>query len=253
MKIITWNVNGLRSVHKKGFLEWFHKEKADIVCLQEIKARGTVIPVELKKIDGYHLYFNCADKPGYAGVAVYAKKKPKHISKPSFSGRFDQEGRILELQFENFTLIDLYLPHGGRQKENLAYKLDCYECLFKYLINNKARNYILAGDFNIAHTGIDLARPKQNQNNIMFTSEERTKIDQLIKIGFIDAFRYLYPAEGGHYTWWPYMANARQRNLGWRIDYVFIQKLLANKLVDASMLNNVFGSDHCPVELSLKI
>ncbi|MFA5926646.1 MAG: exodeoxyribonuclease III [Patescibacteria group bacterium] len=253
MKIVTWNVNGLRSVYKKGFLEWLSKEDADVVCLQEIKVGEDVIPAGLKNIDRYHAFFNCAAKPGYAGVAVYTKKKPKNVSRPSFSDRFDQEGRILELEFDDFNLINLYLPHGGRQKENLEYKLDCYRHLQRYLSEEQNRNVVLAGDFNIAHGEIDLARPKQNKDNIMFTPEERAQLDELISIGFIDSFRHFRPDGAGYYTWWPYMADARTRNLGWRIDYIFVSKTLSVSVSGASILSDVLGSDHCPLGIDLEM
>lgn len=165
--------------------------------------------------------------------------------------RFDSEGRFLELEFPNFTLINLYLPHGGRKKENLAYKLEVYEHLISYLKNKLQHNLVVTGDFNIAHHEIDLARPKQNLHNIMFTPEERTKIDKLIHLGFIDTFRE-FNRRCGQYTWWPYAHNARQRNLGWRIDYTFISPALKSHLKKSSIHANVFGSDHCPIELELE-
>ena len=164
--------------------------------------------------------------------------------------RFDQEGRILKLKYPDFTLINLYTPHGGRQKENLDYKLKVYNRLLKYLQKFKDRNIILIGDFNIAHQEVDLARPKQNQNNIMFTQEERKRINQIIDLGFLDTFREFHK-EGGHYTWWPYFVNARKRNLGWRIDYIFVSKKLVPKLRDAFILSEVMGSDHCPIGIEI--
>jgi len=250
MKIISWNVNGLRAVYKRGFLKWLTKSRADIVCLQELKAQAAQIPADLLKPKNYSAYFNFASKKGYAGVAVYTKTKPVKTAKRLGLKRFDQEGRFLKLEYPKFTLINLYLPHGGRQKENLDYKLEVYQRLLNYLKRIKDQNLILIGDFNIAHQEIDLARPKDNRNNIMFTPAEREQLDQLISLGFTDTFRK-FNQRGGHYTWWPYFAKARQRNLGWRIDYAFVSKKLAPKLKDAFILSKVPGSDHCPIGIQI--
>ena len=254
MKIITWNVNGLRSVWQKGFLAFVSQTKPDILCLQEIKIQ----PEQLEKLEvpkGYCLFSNCAQRKGYSGVAIYLNKScaRSHLAQIENSlglDRFDDEGRFLQLKFPKFTLINLYLPHGGRQKENLDYKLKVYDFLLKRLARRKNRPLILAGDFNVAHQEIDLARPRQNQNNIMFTPAERKQLDDLITLGFIDTFRVLNP-EGGHYTWWPYFADARKRNLGWRIDYCFVSKLLLPRLKKSFILSKVLGSDHCPVGVEL--
>lgn len=250
MRLITWNVNGIRSVYKKGFLESAEKIGADIICLQEIKAEEDKIPDEVVKMDGYFACFNSAQKKGYAGTAVFSKTKPEKISKKIGFERFDREGRFLRLDFEDFILINLYLPHGGRQKENLSYKLEVYDCLLDYLKKLKNKNVILAGDFNVAHNEIDLARPKQNRKNIMFTAEERAQLDKIEGLNFVDSFRK-FNQESGNYTWWPYMANARERNLGWRIDYVFISEKLALNLKNAFILNKTLGSDHCPTGVEI--
>lgn len=250
MKIISWNVNGLRAIYKKNFLQWFRNINADIVCLQEIKAQKQQLPVDLVKPEGYHVYFNTASKLGYSGVLVYAKKKPRTIEYKLGIKRFDQEGRILNLQYPGFNLVNLYIPHGGRKKENLIYKLNVYNRLLGYLKKQKAKNFILVGDFNIAHKEIDLARPKQNQNNIMFTPEERKEIDNIIKLGYIDTFRAFHK-KAGNYTWWPYFANARARNLGWRLDYIFTSKNLNPKLKNAFILSKTMGSDHCPIGIEI--
>jgi exodeoxyribonuclease-3 len=249
MKIISWNVNGLRAVYKRNFLDWFKNEDADFVCLQEIKIQDITLPDELLNIKGYHAFFNFAQKPGYSGTAIYAKQKPLSITKKFGSKRFDSEGRFIQLEYSNFLLTNFYFPHGGRQKENLNYKLEVYKKLFGYL--HKNRNQILAGDFNIAHKEIDLARPKQNRDNIMFTPEERKQIDKIIGLKFSDTFR-LFNKGNGNYTWWPYMANARARNLGWRIDYVFTSRNLSKKVKKAFILKDVLGSDHCPVGIEIE-
>lgn len=250
VKIISWNVNGLRAVYKRNFLTWFKETNADIVCLQEIKASKEQLPSDLINIPDYHPYFNCAVKPGYSGVAVYTKQKPIATETKIGLKRFDEEGRVLKLIFPEFTLFNLYVPHGGRQKENLNYKLDVYDYLLNLFEKMRGERVILIGDFNVAHKEIDLARPKQNQKNIMFTQEEREQLDKFIALGFTDSFRKFHP-EGGHYTWWPYFANARERNIGWRIDYAFFSKHLSTKMKEAFILPQVKGSDHCPIGLKI--
>jgi len=282
MKILSWNVNGLRAAYKRNFLKWLKSVDADFICLQEIKAQKEKLPDELLNIDKYHAFFNFAQKPGYSGVAIYAKQKPAKTEYKLGLKRFDQEGRIIALTYPGFSLINVYLPHGGRGKENLVYKLEVYKFLINYLKKLKAepkfyslssskgkilasnpstrsadglaqginRPVIIIGDFNIAHTALDLARPKQNQNNIMFTLEERAQIDALVELGFTDIFRMFHKG-GENYTWWPYFANARARNLGWRIDYCFTSKSLAPKVKKAFILSDVFGSDHCPIGVEI--
>jgi len=246
MKILSWNVNGLRSIIRKNFLPWFEKTAPEILCLQEIKAQPQQLPKNIVKPEGYFPFFNSATKAGYSGLLIYSKIKPLKLEVKLGIKRFDNEGRFLRLDYPNFSLINLYLPHGGRGKENLNYKLTVYELLLKYLKPLKNKNVILIGDFNIAHEEIDLARPKQNKNNIMFTPEERKQFDKLIDLGFTDTFRKFHP-EGNHYTWWPYFTNARERNLGWRIDYAFVSKSLMLNLKKAFILSEVKGSDHCPI------
>lgn len=251
MKIISWNVNGIRAVYKKNFLGWLTRSRADIVCLQEIKAQKDQIPPDLFTPADYLVYVNPARRKGYAGTLVYTKQKPNKINTKMGLKKFDEEGRILELHYPGFVLINLYLPHGGRQKENLDYKLQVYQCLLRRLKRLKDKKVVLIGDFNIAHQEIDLARPKDNQNNTMFTSLERKQIDKIIALGFTDTFRKLHREKGGHYTWWPYFYNARSRNLGWRIDYAFISKPLAPHLKKAFILPKVMGSDHCPIGIEI--
>jgi exodeoxyribonuclease-3 len=252
MKIISWNVNGLRSIYQKGFPEWREKSGADIVCIQEVKAQAHSIPQDLFSSSKYSFVANYAERPGYSGVGIYCKEKPKKIETKLGHARFDAEGRMVRLDYPKFTFIGLYIPNGSRDKRDMAYKLEAYERLFKYLKTIKQKNIVLAGDFNIAHEEIDLARPKENKNSTMFTPEERVCVDKLESLGFVDSFRSLH--EGGeHYSWWPYFANARERNLGWRIDYVFVSKPLVPKLKNAFILPSVMGSDHCPVGVDLDI
>lgn len=250
MKIVSWNVNGLRAVYKKGFSAWLKKTKADVLCLQEIKAQKEQLPSALLQIRDYYHYFNSAQRKGYSGVAVYTREKPLKVEREVGMERFDQEGRLLELQYPDCLLVNLYLPHGGRKKENLDYKLKVYSFLLGYLGKVKNEKAIVIGDFNIAHKEIDLARPKQNQKNIMFTLEERKQIERLIGLGFIDSFRK-FNKKGGHYTWWPYFAQARERNLGWRIDYTFVSRKLAPRLKRAFIFSDVVGSDHCPIGIEI--
>ncbi len=250
MKIVSWNVNGLRSVQGKNFLEWFKKERADIVCLQEIKIQSEQIPEALRTIKGYELYLNTGERKGYAGVAVYTKQKPLKVSAALGMERFDREGRFLRLDYADYILIALYMPQGSRDKRDLPYKLEVYDRLLKYLGKIKSKPVLVIGDMNIAHTELDLARPKQNQKNVMFTPGERHQLDTLAALGFVDTFRRCTKGDG-HYTWWPYFANARQRNLGWRIDYIFASKQLALKIKKAFILPEVYGSDHCPIGVIL--
>jgi len=268
MKILSWNVNGLRAIAEKGFLDWVKKSNADVICLQETKAQEKDLASNLLYPQGYNSFFNSAVKKGYSGVVVYTKQKPLRVKNKLGMKRFDEEGRFLELQYPGFVLINFYLPHGGRKKENLVYKLKVYQKIFKYLEKMKKQKLILIGDFNIAHQEIDLARPKQNKNNIMFTPKEREQIDKLIGLGFIDSFRKFYK-EGGNYTWWPYsrvkrenkvlrenragsyFVNFRQRNLGWRIDYAFVSKNLTPSLKKSFILPQVKGSDHCPIGIEV--
>jgi exodeoxyribonuclease-3 len=247
MKIVSCNVNGIRAANKKGLLDFINDEKPDILCLQEIKANREDIPDELQNINSYQLITNCANKKGYSGVAVYTKTAPISVKDKLELERFDSEGRMLQLEYPDFTLINLYFPHGGRNKENLEYKLAVYDKFFEKLEKLKDENVIIIGDFNIAHRDIDLARPKQNQNNIMFTPAERQQIDKLIDLGFVDAFR-MFNSKNGNYTWWPYAFDARARNMGWRIDYCFVSKSLAGKLQGATIYSDAsYFSDHCGV------
>lgn len=252
MKIISWNVNGLRSVVRKGFFEWIKKENPDILCLQEIKIKESDLTFDLLYPSGYFAFYNSAVKKGYSGTAVFAKEKPKSINKKLSFRKFNDEGRFLELNFSNFTLINTYIPHGSRDKKNLKYKLKAYDSLTEKLSSLSEKPLVLCGDFNIAHKKIDLARPENNLNNIMFTPEERACLDKLADLDFSDTFRE-FNKRGGNYTWWPYRANARKRNLGWRIDYIFISKSLKGDLVKAFILKDVWGSDHCPIGITIDV
>jgi len=251
MKIVSFNVNGIRAAVRKGFLKWFQESKADIICLQEVRAEIEQMPSDLVNFHGYYSYFNVAMKKGYSGVAIYSRKKPQRIGYKLGMERFDQEGRMLALEYENFVLVNLYLPHGGWQKENLPYKLKVYQFFLDYLKNIVSQKpVILAGDFNIAHQEIDLARPKQNYNNTMFTPAEREQIDRIIDLGFIDTWRE-FDQNSGNYTWWSNFAHARQRNLGWRIDYIFTSSQFKKGLKKAFIWPEVECSDHCPIGVNI--
>lgn len=250
MKIVSWNVNGLKSAYKRNFLKWLQSSEANIVCLQEIKTKLDPLKATLIKPKDYFLYFNSAKKEGMWGVAIYSKEKIIKVESKMGMKRFDEEGRFLRMNFSDFILINFYSPHGGREKENLNYKLEVYENFLNYLQKIKDEKVILAGDFNVAHKEIDLAGPKENQNNIMFTLEERKQIDKIIELGFVDTFRE-FRKDGGYFSWWSYSFKARERNLGWRIDYIFVNKSLIPKLKNAFILPEVKGSDHCPIGIEI--
>ncbi len=249
MQILSWNVNGLRSAYKKGFLNWLKKSNADIVCLQELRSKKEQLPKELINIDGYRSFFNSAVRKGYSGTVVYVKKEPLKIEKEIGFKRFDEEGRMIKLKYKDFTLINFYMPNGGRQKQDMNYKLEFYDYLFGYL-KKENKNLILTGDFNIAHKEIDLARPKENKNSTGFTPEEREKIDKLTNLGFVDSFRF-FNKDKKAYTFWSNFARARERDVGWRIDYFFISKDLFSRCKKSFILKDVMGSDHCPIGIEI--
>lgn len=247
MKIYSWNVNGIRSAWGKGLSSFILDETPDILCLQEIKANNDQLPET-----NYVVYSNHAQKPGYAGVAVFSREKAVRVDKKLGHKRFDEEGRFLQIEFDRLTLINVYIPHGGRKKENLKYKLEVYDLLVKRLEQIKDKPVVLVGDFNIAHDERDLARPSSNLNNIMFTKEERQQLDRIESLGFVDTFR-LSHKDNGHYSWFPYAFDARNRNLGWRIDYCFLSKRMGKGLKSSFILGGITGSDHVPVGIEVDI
>lgn len=252
IKIISFNLNGIRAASRRGLQNWLEKEPADIFCFQEIRAEKQQIPPGLQERKDYCTYFNPALKKGYAGTALFTQKKPLSLKKSLNWQKFDQEGRMIEAEYQNFILINLYLPNGGRKQENMDYKLKSYDCLLGYLkkIISRKKPIILAGDFNVAHSEIDLARPQANKKNTMFTPSERKKIDQLIALGFKDSWRQLN-SEPGHYTWWSHFAKARARNIGWRIDYIFVFLNSSLSLNQAYIYPQIMFSDHCPVGVEI--
>jgi exodeoxyribonuclease III len=252
MKIITWNVNGLRAVYKKNLVDWIFKEDADLYCFQEIKASKDKVPQELLELPGYKAYVNPAIRPGYSGTMILSKKEPNDFEMKIGFDNFDREGRVITLFFGNLAIINLYMPNGGRAGENMDYKLLSFMKLRNYLegLKKGGKKIVFVGDINIAHKEIDLARPKENKKSTGFTPSERMEIDNLVNDGFVDIFRE-YNSEGGHYTWWSHFANARERNIGWRIDYAFITPDLKDRVKKVQILTEVLGSDHCPVLLEL--
>ena len=250
MKILSWNVNGLRAIHKKDSLQCFLKENADIFCLQETKASPDQLPDELKNINGYFSYFAHSEiKKGYSGVAIYTKEKPEKVEYGMGIKEFDQEGRLLTLHFKNFTLLTVYFPNGGQSPERLKYKLDFYDAFLKHIegLRKNGHKIIFCGDVNTAHEEIDLARPKENEMNTGFLPEERAWIDEVIRHGYIDTFRNLNPNKKDSYSYWDIKTRARDRNVGWRLDYFFISSDLQKDLKEAFILKDIFGSDHAPV------
>ena len=252
MKILSWNVNGLRSVHRKGFLDWFIEVQPDIFCVQEIKATPDQLDEKLRLIDGYFSYFNPAEKKGYSGVAIYTKVKPKSVYCGIGIERFDSEGRILVADYGTFMLFNIYFPNGRRSEERLTYKMEFYEAFLEHVdvLHRKGRNIIVTGDFNTAHKEIDLARPKPNEGTSGFLPMEREWMDKFISKGFIDTFRIL-DQTSGNYTYWDQISRARDRNVGWRIDYFFVNNRTRNSVMSASICPHIMGSDHCPIELEI--
>jgi exodeoxyribonuclease III len=254
MKILSWNVNSIRAICRKGFPEWFLSEKADIVCVQETKAALEQFPPDIRHIEGYDLYVSSAEKKGYSGVAIWAKDKPRSVTTLLGYRRFDAEGRLICLGFKEFSLFNVYFPNGGASKERLRYKLDFYDALLKHLVRfkGKKKNLILCGDVNTAHKDIDLARPKANKDVSGFLPVERQWIDKLISRGFVDTFR-IFDQMGENYSWWDYKTAARQRNVGWRLDYFFVNEALRKNVKKAFIRKDVLGSDHCPVGIEIDV
>lgn len=250
-KLISWNVNGLRAVHGKGFLDFVDLHKPDILCLQEIKATAEQLPTEINPIAGYFAFYNSAEKKGYSGTAIYTKIKPISVVDGIGIHDHDKEGRVQTAEFENFYLVNCYTPNVKPTLARLEYRIGWDKDFLNYLKNlEKSKPVILCGDLNVAHTEIDLARPDSNRGNAGFTDEEREGISNLLNSGFLDSFRVFYE-EGGHYTWWSYRGGARFRNVGWRIDYVCVSESLKGNLKDGFILHDVIGSDHCPVGIDL--
>jgi exodeoxyribonuclease-3 len=254
MKIISWNVNGIRAALNKGFFDWFKTESPDILCLQEIKALPEQAPPHIRNIPGYNIIWNSAEKKGYSGVLTFSKQKIIDTKKGFGIKNFDIEGRILISEFPSFFLFNIYFPNGKKNKERLDYKMDFYDSFLSYANNlkTKGKNIVVCGDFNTAHKEIDLARPKENEKISGFLPIERAWIDKFIDHGYIDIFRY-FNKEPEQYTWWDMKTRARERNIGWRIDYFFVNKEFLPKIKKAFIQKNVTGSDHCPIGINIDI
>lgn len=244
MKIVSWNVNGIRACVKKGFEQFFEQADADIFCVQEIKCQENQIQLQL---EGYIQYWNYAEKKGYSGTAVFTKQPPLAVSR-GIDGKDDIEGRVLTLEFESFYIVNCYTPNSQRDLARLPYRLEWEDRMFDYLKSlDEEKPVIYCGDLNVAHQEIDLRNSRSNKGNSGFTEEERGKMTKLLSNGFIDTFRSLYPDQHEAYTWWSYMKDVRARNIGWRIDYVMVSERLAENVQQAGMHPEVLGSDHCPV------
>jgi len=254
IKLLSWNVNGIRAVHKKGFLDWLAASSPDILCIQETKARPDQLPEQLIEPPGYHSYWHSARKPGYSGVAVYTKEKPVNVDTSMRTERFDGEGRNIRLDFGDFTLFNVYFPNGKASKERLRFKMDFYGTFLQQIqsLRKEKPRLIFVGDVNTAHKEIDLARPKENEKFSGFLPEEREWIDKVVSARYIDTFRQ-FNSDAGQYSWWDLKSRARERNVGWRIDYVFVTEEMLDRVKKAFIMSDVMGSDHCPVGVELGI
>ena len=253
MKLYSWNVNGILAAERKGFLDWLDQIQPDILCLQETKARVDQLGSSLIKDHGYHTYWHSAQKAGYSGVATFCKEEPYFIQEGLGIDRFDSEGRVLITEHENFLLYNIYFPNGQKDDTRLNYKLDFYDELLP-IVNDQVENgnnVIITGDWNTAHHPIDLARPKENEKTSGFMPIERQRIDTYVSHGWVDTFRHFH-SDSDRYTWWTYRFGARERNIGWRIDYFFVNEILVEQLDNADIHPDIMGSDHCPVSLTLK-
>ncbi len=250
MKLISWNVNGIRACVQKGFLDFFKEVDADIFCIQESKMQEGQLELEL---EGYHQYWNYAEKKGYSGTAIFTKQAPISVQYGIGIEEHDHEGRVITLEFEDFYMVTVYTPNSQDELKRLDYRMQWETDFLAYLKKlEEKKGVIFCGDLNVAHQEIDLKNPKTNRKNAGFTDEERGKFGEVLATGFIDTFRYFYPDVEGAYSWWSYRFNSRAKNAGWRIDYFCVSECLKDRLEDAKILTDVMGSDHCPVQLDLK-
>lgn len=251
MRLLSWNVNGIRAVLGKGFPEFIAGERPDILCLQETKARPEQVQLP-PELGGYEAYWSSAEKPGYSGVAVFTREKPLDVKEGLGIPEHDREGRVLTLEFHDFILVNVYTPNAQDELKRLDYRLSWDEAFRNHVAREATRKpVVFCGDLNVAHQEIDLARPKENRRNPGFSDEERQSFGQLLSAGFTDTFRHFYPEKAAAYSWWSYRAGARQKNVGWRIDYFGVSHCFASRLKDAEILPHVHGSDHCPVGITL--
>lgn len=248
MKLVSWNVNGIRAVVNKGFYDFFNEVNADIFCVQETKLQEEQVDESLKSLREYN-YWNSAVKKGYSGTATFSKTKPISVKFGE-----DDEGRVITCEYEKFYQVNCYTPNSKRELERLSFRMEWEDKIRKYLKElDKVKPVIYCGDFNVAHNEIDLKNPNTNHRNAGFTDEERDKMTKLLDSGFIDTFRYLYPDKKDEYTWWSYMFHAREKNVGWRIDYFIVSDRIKDKIIDAKIHKDILGSDHCPIELDIGI
>lgn len=251
LKLVSWNVNGLRACMNKGFMDTFNDLDADVFCLQETKMQPHQLQLNLP---GYYQYWNSADKKGYSGTAIFTKQKPISESYGLGIEEHDHEGRVITLEFEKYYMVCVYTPNSKRELERLDYRMVWEDDFRAYVAKlNEQKPVVICGDLNVAHTEIDLKNPKTNRRSAGFTDEERNKLTELLAAGFTDSFRYLYPDKTGIYSWWSYMRKARENNAGWRIDYFIVSNSLQDKIKQAGIHNEYFGSDHCPVSLQLDL
>ena len=251
MRLISWNVNGIRAALKKGFMDFFEDVDADIFCLQETKLSAGQLDLEL---EGYHQYWNYAEKKGYSGTAVFTKEEPIHVSYGIDMEEHDKEGRVITCEYEDFFLVTCYTPNSQRGLARLDYRMEWEEDFRKYLnMLDQVKPVVLCGDLNVAHKEIDLKNPSANRKNAGFSDEERSQFQNLLDAGYTDTFRYLYPDAVDRYSWWSYITKARERNAGWRIDYFVVSERLAEDIVEADIRDDIMGSDHCPVYLELEV
>ena len=262
MKLVSWNVNGIRACVKKGFEEFFAKVDADIFCVQETKMQiaDSEKSQDIKEImnmpifNNYFSYWNSAQKKGYSGTAIFTKKEPISVCYGIGIEEHDKEGRVITLEFEDFYMVNIYTPNSKRELERLDYRQIWEDEIRKYLLDlNKNKPVIMCGDLNVAHKEIDLKNPKTNRRNAGFTDEEREKMTELLNAGFTDSFRYLYPEKQDAYTWWSYMGHAREKNVGWRIDYFIVSNDIKDKIKEAEIYPETLGSDHCPIYLEIEV
>lgn len=255
MKLVSWNVNGLRAVITKGFEDFFKSINADIFCIQETKMQQEQLDEKIMKIfQGYNTYFNSAEKKGYSGTAIITRNKPLNVTYGIGIEEHDKEGRVITLEFDNFYMVDCYTPNSKRELERLDYRMVWEDAFRNYLMElNKIKPVIMCGDLNVAHKEIDLKNPKTNHRNAGFTDEERNKMTELLEAGFTDSFRYMYSDKEDAYTWWSYMFKAREKNVGWRIDYFVVSNDIKEKIQDSYIYSEIYGSDHCPIGLEIDI
>ena len=254
MKLLSWNVNGIRAADKKGFFDFLKSEKPDILCVQEIKAKPDQFPPHLKNTPGYNVIINSAERKGYSGVTTYSKIKPKDVKNGFRIEKFDLEGRTIITDFDDFVLFNIYFPNGKKNQERLDFKLDFYDTFLSYANNLKAegKNIVVCGDLNTAHKEIDLEHPKQNEKISGFLPVERAWIDTFLDHGYVDTFRH-FNKEPKQYTWWSMRTAARKRNVGWRLDYFFVNKEFLPKVKNAFIMQDVMGSDHCPIGIEVEV